>query len=74
MSTGRRYGRWAGNPRGTPEDKTRCVEAVWEQWNDRQCSRKRGYGPDGKYCRQHGARADRRAEEQARRESGDWKA
>lgn len=36
-----------------PEDKTRCVEEVSGQ---HQCSRKRGHGPGGEYCRQHAAK------------------
>ena len=47
----RRYG-----IRGSvPEDPERCIEGVWETggWGCYQCSRKRGHGPDGCYCRQH---------------------
>jgi len=53
---GKRYGQWAGQPKGVPEDKTRCIQTVWPQsgsWADYQCRRKRGYGPDGLYCKQH---------------------
>ena len=53
---GRRYNQWAGNPRGWPEDKTRCIEEVWSGYLSYQCSRKRGYGPDGLYCKQHAKR------------------
>lgn len=49
----RRYGEWAGAPRGFPEDPRRCVEAVWVGWHERQCTRKRGHGPNGEYCKQH---------------------
>ena len=53
MSEQRRvYGQWAGEPKGVKEDPTRCVEEVWS-WYSRQCSRKRGYGKDGLYCKQH---------------------
>ena len=30
----------------------RCVYMVWG-WHSHQCSRKRGYGKDGRYCKQH---------------------
>jgi hypothetical protein len=42
---------------GSPEDKTRCIMKVsdhdsrWPHHN--QCSRKRGYGPGGEYCKIH---------------------
>lgn len=51
----RRYGEWAGNEAGVPEDTARCVEKVWPtyQFSDKQCSRKRGHGPKGLYCKQH---------------------
>lgn len=52
----RSFGKWAGDLEGRPEDTTRCIEEVG--WRDywpvgRQCSRKRGYGPEGAYCKQH---------------------
>lgn len=50
------YGEWAGNPKGAPEDKTRCIKEVWpttDGWIPHQCRRKRGYGKDGLYCKQH---------------------
>ena len=51
----RRYRVWAGS-RGTPEDVTRCRYEVPD--GDRsvlfhQCARKRGFGPDAAYCKQH---------------------
>jgi bacillopeptidase F (M6 metalloprotease family) len=54
----RRYGQWAGNEKGTPEDTTRCIEKVYPpsgggSWIPHQCYRKRGYGKDGLYCKQH---------------------
>jgi len=52
----RRYGAWGGCPMGQAEDPTRCIEEVWPSdttWYPRQCSRKRGHGPDGLYCKQH---------------------
>ncbi len=54
-----KYGSWAGNPKGNPEDKTRCVAEVWPHssgWIPYQCLRKRGFGPNGEYCKQHAKR------------------
>ena len=50
------YGTWAGQPRGVPADPSRCCVSVYP--NERgpiphQCNRKRGFGPEGAYCRQH---------------------
>lgn len=55
MRKNRVYGRWAGEPVGTPEDKTRCVESVRDQFGpvSRQCTRNRGHGKNGEYCKQH---------------------
>ena len=54
MTEKRIYGQWAGNPKGREEDIVRCIESVS---NDgflfHQCRRKRGYGKDGLYCKQH---------------------
>lgn len=57
----RRYGQWAGNSRGTPEDVSRCVDSVRNMsiargMVDKQCERKRGHGPNGEYCKQHAKR------------------
>jgi hypothetical protein len=51
----RRYGQWAGNPGGTCEDITRCIGEVQLAGGFRfgQCTRKRGHGPDGLWCKQH---------------------
>ena len=61
------YGSWGGNPNGTKEDVTKCIENVIG--NERgaishQCDRKRGHGEGGLYCKQHDpkAAAARRAE------------
>ena len=63
----RRYGQWAGNPRGWPEDVERCVESVFSGMRSRQCTRRRGHGPEGLYCRQHGRlEEERRARRQER--------
>jgi len=53
--TERRYDVSSVNPKGIPEDKTRCVAEVtdWSGWHQYQCQRKRGYGPNGEYCKQH---------------------
>ena len=58
----RRYDCWTGNPKGTREDKARCVATVSDStgWHSIQCSRKRGFGPDGEYCRQHAKRIEKR--------------
>ncbi len=51
--TERRYGRY-----GNPENPTQCIEEVSESGRYgyfflHQCSRPRGHGPDGLYCKQH---------------------
>ena len=53
---GKRYGQWSGNPKGLPEDETKCVEEIIDTGGFlfKQCSRKRGHGPKGLYCKQHG--------------------
>ena len=66
----RRYGAWAGNPAGTPEDPFKCIEVVPDGYRSCQCSRKRGHGPDGLYCRQHDPVA--KAAKQAAQEAA-WK-
>lgn len=55
----RRFGQWAGNPRGNAEDITRCIREVWPSsgsFISRQCLKKRGHGRDGLYCKQHGVK------------------
>jgi len=50
------YGSCAGNPKGIPEDKTKCIKEVWPSsggWIPYQCTRKRGYGKGRLYCKQH---------------------
>lgn len=50
----RRYGQWAGNEVGRPEDKSRCIKEVYSDgYISFQCSRKRGHGEDRLYCKQH---------------------
>ena len=65
----RKYGAWAGNPNGIPEDTTRCIETVSEPGRgvlSHQCGNKRGYGKDGLYCKIHDpeyVKAKRQAEQ-----------
>ncbi len=47
------YGAWAGNPAGTPEDITRCIQEVLEAGRFYQCGKKRGHSEDGLYCAIH---------------------
>lgn len=51
-----KYAAWAGFPEGNKPDFSRCCEEVWsrERWSRHyQCTRPRGHGPDGAYCKQH---------------------
>lgn len=61
----RRYFRSLANPEGA-EDPTRCVHtrewAHTSKWEKRQCSRKRGHGRKGLYCRQHARKSASTAE------------
>ena len=56
----RLYNKWGGNPKGTPEDIERCIVQVVDSmgWASHQCYRKRGHGPDGLYCKQHGKKVE----------------
>jgi hypothetical protein len=56
MSELRIYGKWSGCPNGISEDTTRCVQKLWGSYVSYQCSRKRGFGPDGLYCKQHASK------------------
>jgi hypothetical protein len=50
------YGAWAGLPKGNPPDYSRCCEEVHsrDRWTKfYQCTKPRGHGPDGAYCKQH---------------------
>lgn len=50
------YGQRASNPKGTPEDATRCLAEVWNGprgMTSAQCGRKRGHGYNGWLCKQH---------------------
>jgi len=55
----RRYGTWAGNPRGRTYDPEKCAEEVFNLSRgirSSQCSKKNGKGPDGLYCGIHARR------------------
>lgn len=52
----RRYGMWAGCPGGYAEKTAYCIERVHNNYLFFQCNRKRGYGQDGLYCKQHAKR------------------
>lgn len=58
----RYYDQWAGNEKGVAEDKMRCVAEVTDftGWHFFQCQRKRGYGPNGEYCKQHAKKIEER--------------
>jgi hypothetical protein len=62
------YGRWAGEPKGREEDVTRCIEEVFPSGYGGggiipyQCQRKRGHGPAGLFCKQHGRIAQSKLE------------
>jgi hypothetical protein len=62
------YGAWAGNPKGHPEDTSRCIESVMDGFHSHQCIRKRGNGPDGLYCKQHDPQAVKARDTQRQRE------
>jgi hypothetical protein len=51
-----RYAEWAGSPKGTAFDPSRCAYEMYDNFIGRQCSRKPGHGPDGLYCKQHAKR------------------
>ena len=51
----RHYGAWAGNPYGHPERWGDCIAEVHDATSGLfyQCQRKRGHGPDQRFCKQH---------------------
>ena len=58
----RRYGCWAGMPRGVAEDITKCIKEVYPAGRSiipSQCNRKRGHGANGLYCKQHARMQER---------------
>ena len=72
------YGAWAGFPSGHEPDHSRCCAEVWsrERWaRAYQCTKKRGHGPDGAYCKQHDpAVAKARSEAASARSKAKWNA
>ncbi len=52
------YGQWSGNERGTAEDTSRCIVAVYSgrSFIASQCRHKRGHGVGGLFCKQHAKR------------------
>lgn len=52
----RRYGKWAGEPKGREEDPNNCIVEVAEGGRSvlfHQCYRSRGCGQNGAFCFQH---------------------
>lgn len=54
----RRYGVWAGNPKGNRYNPKQCAQSVddgsmWAAANAHQCTRKNGHGQGGLFCKQH---------------------
>ncbi len=48
------YGQWAGNPKGHSYKRGYCAYHVFPPLGmHHQCMRKKGYGPNMLYCRQH---------------------
>jgi hypothetical protein len=46
--------------KGTLEGPKRCIKAVWPSpgWHEMQCSRPRGHGYKGLFCKQHARQYD----------------
>jgi hypothetical protein len=65
----KRYGQWTGDRAGQEEDPKLCIEEVSDStgWHYYQCSRKRGHGPHGEHCKQHGKMAAERIKADADR-------
>jgi len=55
--------RMYGQHSDKPEDPKLCIEAVSAHWAVYQCSRKRGHGLDGLYCKQHAAVIQKRIDD-----------
>lgn len=57
----RRYGAWVGNPKGRAENENQCAAEIPmpHSWTYTQCSRKRGHGPGGEFCKQHASKLDK---------------
>ena len=59
----KRYGKWAGNKAGVIEDMSLCTEEVYPTTGfgiPHQCNRKRGYGVNKAYCKQHARMQERK--------------
>lgn len=58
-----RYGCWAGEPKGRKYNPLRCAYEMRPKgtWITSQCSRDKGYGPGGLFCKQHAKIALQRA-------------
>jgi hypothetical protein len=52
-ASGKRYGKWGGNPKGKKYTAERCAYEVKHGYIGAQCYRKPGHGPSGLYCKQH---------------------
>ena len=72
------YGAWAGFPQGHAPDYSLCCAEVsanerWPRYH--QCSKRRGHGADGAYCKQHDpAVAKARADAADARGKAKWNA
>lgn len=42
-----------GRDRHIYENKDLCIAGVFDDWRSGQCSRRRGHGIDGSFCKQH---------------------
>jgi len=47
-----RYGEHFAKPKGEAPDYALCCAEVWRDCVPKQCSHKRGHGPDEAYCKQ----------------------
>lgn len=59
--------------KGTREHPDLCIASVWPRgsWADHQCTRKRGYGPGGLWCKQHGRLEEEREARRRERDLAD---
>ena len=61
MSEPRTYG-----AKRKKENTDLCIKELFSNWASRQCSRKRGNGPDGLFCIQHANVIQKREEDEVR--------
>lgn len=57
------YGKWSGRPEGNKPNYDNCCAEIPRAkgaYIMKQCERRKGYGPNGNYCKQHGTAADKR--------------